>query len=958
MKDSKTDKTVNAGGGNPIQNSIMMILGDEPLSARDIARQINFPRQKIYYHIKKLEKVNKIFVSETEVVNGIIKKKYLKDTPQLTQSDSEQGVSAKDAVQEIPDTTVLTQKDEVIGEDSGSADSDEHEITDDPIQEIPDTTVLTQEDEVIGEDSGPADSDEHEIADDPVQEIPDTTVLTQEDEDLGEDSGPADSDEHEITDDPVQEIPDTTVLTQEDEDLGEDSGSADSDEHEITDDPIQEIHDTTVLTQEGEDLGEDSGSADSDEHEIADDPVQEIPDVTDSSPLQDQEFVPKVISDNALVQNLMKAKGIAPKPGTENEAQRSQPPDAPPPPETVQRMEITIDDQIFLVPEGGLGHDDIDNRANETQKKSGATMTISDNNMVRGYLRELRLNEIDDESTEDDVTQSTEDEQTDEDPKKNKAKKQKKQKKSFLRSNWLYLYRLLSGYSKTVTFVQKGNSVTFLQATIKRKGFRIHKKQTYMLPLLVNEDTTIQTLPQLMHHVFTENFKLGVRKHYYVAVYSSEYKFEMDFLKIPILKKKELYDYMIMKLGKMFSADPENLIIDWIINDVQDKKAPTRDAICLISDKTPILNDAQYLLEQNIQLRYTTSIAKIQYDQFLFNHGPDSDGSALLLYIGGNFTRITLVNNWKLVESRKSSIGLDDFLELYLKLNESDESIDYESAREYMLTQPFIGDDSSPLRTVYEKLISEIKLSLTHFRQKNLLIGDDVLISGIVSTNPQMVDQMNTSLDMDISLLNVPKSLEEEQHEGLEEYYDNIGLLLDPKDRLNLLPYAQRQTFKFLFPTKLMRVILAGMLVVFATVVSVQYNTFISIKGPIAEKESQVKLALMERDLFFKFLAEAEALKTLARAQEQDKFAAEKTVYLLKILSKTLPENVTLSNLEFGKQDAFFNGEIVYNGSNLDLELNNLIDALKDNKYITDAELVSSNEKTRSLFTFAMVLRL
>jgi biotin operon repressor len=54
MKDKKTDKTLQGGVENSIQNSIMRILGDEPLSTMDIAAQIDFPRQKIYYHIKNL----------------------------------------------------------------------------------------------------------------------------------------------------------------------------------------------------------------------------------------------------------------------------------------------------------------------------------------------------------------------------------------------------------------------------------------------------------------------------------------------------------------------------------------------------------------------------------------------------------------------------------------------------------------------------------------------------------------------------------------------------------------------------------------------------------------------------------------------------------------------------------------------------------------------------------------
>jgi hypothetical protein len=251
-------------------------MGPEPMSALDIANQINFPREKIYYHLKKLEKANKIFVSETEIINGITKKKYLKVTSQLTQGASERGVSEKDTVQEQ----------NIINE----------------------ITVLDKEDEDLGEDLGSAASVEDEIADEPVQEIPDITVLDKEDE-------PADE--------PVQEIPDMTVLDQEDEDIGEDLGSVDSVENETVEEPVQEIPDMTVLNQENEALDEDLGSAASVEDEIADEPVQETPEMTDLSPLQDQEFVQKESGNNTLVQNLMKAKGIVP--DTENEAQRTHP---------------------------------------------------------------------------------------------------------------------------------------------------------------------------------------------------------------------------------------------------------------------------------------------------------------------------------------------------------------------------------------------------------------------------------------------------------------------------------------------------------------------------------------------------------------------------------------------------------------------------------------------------------
>ena len=88
------------------------------------------------------------------------------------------------------------------------------------------------------------------------------------------------------------------------------------------------------------------------------------------------------------------------------------------------------------------------------------------------------------------------------------------------------------------------------------------------------------------------------------------------------------------------------------------------------------------------------------------------------------------------------------------------------------------------------------------------------------------------------------------------------------------------------------------------------------------------------------------------------------------MLSNTIPENVKINSLEFTgadeyilstvlySQDAVLNGEIMYKGSNPNLELNNLINALKEDKHIKDVQLLSSKNKTKSLFTFEMILRL
>ena len=783
-----------------IQKAILKVFVDTPLSASDIAKQIDFPQDKIYYHIKKLEAQKKIYVADTEIINGITKKKFL------------------------------------------------------PM--------------------------ENEIE----------SVLP-----------------------PPKTMPENQAKALKNDDADELKEQKQKD-HQLDDSSSDIVSQVSTPSPQGPQAGTDSNV------------------------------------ESSLIENLMKHSKGSPTPlynqsiSTDEEIERE-----------IEREieEITINDETYLVPKGGLDYEELEYRVKAAKKKSGEAMTIGENNIVKEHLLRTRANIVDEEIAE---TEEETEEETEAAPQEKKIKK--KRKTLFFHTQWLNLYRVLNGYSKTVTFVHHGNKVAFLHATVKPKGFRIHHKQTYTLPYSSGEKN-YNTLTELISYVLSERFKTSQRKRLYVAIYSSEYNFEIDFMKVPKLKAKELHNYILMKISKEFVVKPDNLIVNWKLSRASDKKDAMQNAICFITDKEPMVRDTDILSNQGIPFRYTTSIVKLQYDQFFYNHGEETDGNALLLYIGEAFSRITLVSDWKIIESRKTPLGLDDFIDLYLKLQQNEAEINFETAREHILNNPIFEEGNTLLETVYDKLIAEIELTLSHFKRKKLIISENVFISGIASIIPGMIERISTSLELTIKRMNIPKSMDKKQNEGLEEYYDNIGLLLDPKDQLNLLPYRHRQNFKFFFPTKLMEIVLAGILVVFAAVVSVQYNAFISIKGPVAEKEYLVKSALMERDTFFKFFAEAEALKALARAQEQDKFAAEKTVYFLKMLSKTIPKNVKIYSLELtGEQDAVLNGEIMYNGSNPDLELNNLSNALKDNKYIMDAQLLSSNNKTESLFTFEMILHL
>ena len=59
------------------RQKIVRALYDDPLTAEDIADKVDFPQEKIYYHLKKLESAGIIQSENAGIVNGINQKQYL-----------------------------------------------------------------------------------------------------------------------------------------------------------------------------------------------------------------------------------------------------------------------------------------------------------------------------------------------------------------------------------------------------------------------------------------------------------------------------------------------------------------------------------------------------------------------------------------------------------------------------------------------------------------------------------------------------------------------------------------------------------------------------------------------------------------------------------------------------------------------------------------------------------------
>ena len=73
IEESKVIKVLN----KPFTKQILKAFSSTPLTASDIAETISFPKDKIYYHIKKLLSLELLFVAETNKIKGIEQKKFL-----------------------------------------------------------------------------------------------------------------------------------------------------------------------------------------------------------------------------------------------------------------------------------------------------------------------------------------------------------------------------------------------------------------------------------------------------------------------------------------------------------------------------------------------------------------------------------------------------------------------------------------------------------------------------------------------------------------------------------------------------------------------------------------------------------------------------------------------------------------------------------------------------------------
>ena len=78
---------------DPLRMQIIELMGDQPRTVKQIAKQLEMTPNKLYYHIKLLDDHGLIRVVETRLVSGIVEKHYQTTAKEITVADGLLSVS-------------------------------------------------------------------------------------------------------------------------------------------------------------------------------------------------------------------------------------------------------------------------------------------------------------------------------------------------------------------------------------------------------------------------------------------------------------------------------------------------------------------------------------------------------------------------------------------------------------------------------------------------------------------------------------------------------------------------------------------------------------------------------------------------------------------------------------------------------------------------------------------------
>ena len=471
-----------------------------------------------------------------------------------------------------------------------------------------------------------------------------------------------------------------------------------------------------------------------------------------------------------------------------------------------------------------------------------------------------------------------------------------------------------------------GHSIKYLLLRRLAKGFRVEAFGKYAID--ESAEDSYEAIQQVISWLFQRNKGLKNAK---IILGLSGSKVIIKTESFPSLSKKELLQTIFFEIQKEIGTEGEegSFVYDYQILGPDLEQEGNFQYLTMGVPEEIVDARVRFLVAENvIPTKVTPSVLSITN---LVRHIPEVVKKELvgLLDIGAARSTLIFLRKGNMEFFREIVVGGEDFTRAITgTIFHEGRAIQFknEEALEFKLKygypegfsegMTFLGAPLSEvgmmMRPVVERLTGEIQRSIGFYKEKSG--GQDVEILYLIGGGAKLKhlpEVIKEKLGIQASLLPLPEDLrvggDEGQREVFEKKYSeqavSLSLALETSTQGNLLPEVYKTINKTAFIQKSLRVA-AALVIVVMLFLTFQFRGKLKyLRDEVSRIETRDSRSKDSGPIFAALTAQKNALDarvgTLRQVMEQD----ETLIQLMRLFSHAVPENLSLTLLEYGTEE-------------------------------------------------------
>ncbi len=281
------------------------------------------------------------------------------------------------------------------------------------------------------------------------------------------------------------------------------------------------------------------------------------------------------------------------------------------------------------------------------------------------------------------------------------------------------------------------------------------------------------------------------------------------------------------------------------------------------------------------------------------------------------------------------------------------------------------GNYEKIINSVTSKFLSEIYATVRDFKIKGMRKSSEFYASGPGTAIPNIVEIISRSVGKDVKLLEMPletmihKDFEGElAPENRQNFMLNLGLILDPSEKLSLMPEEHKDTFKWFLPNRFIQIAMGIVFIFSALFTTLGYSSVKELQAQIPPKKAELNTAMDRQSEYFKYFKELRAINGFSVIQERDRMEGRKIISLLQLLTNSASNRITMNSIASAAIDGpldndegnilTLSGEISPPSADTSIILNNLIYLLRNSEHVANTEHLQSLEVGEGALSFSI----